>query len=145
MQQMLSTVQTKLYMNALGGHMYQMMPDEVERIIDCQWFVSPNMQWPYQPYKSLLVLTSHHFYFLKEPLMLTEACSVCPPEKFCPEGPTFVARYTYDKLVKIVRGFGGMRLRLFFNGFVFEPCGPHSLNGRLYAGGSASLRTLREV
>merc|ERR1711865_770571 len=42
MQQMLQTVQEKLYMSALQEYMYEMYPVEEERILDCQWFDSPN-------------------------------------------------------------------------------------------------------
>lgn len=63
-----------------------------ERILfldDCKIYNSNSKAW----INRILVVTGFAIYFL---VPLTQSCSVCPPENFCPKGPAldFIIEYS---------------------------------------------------
>jgi hypothetical protein len=91
-----------------------MLPEKSnETISDIYWvevLIEEDSSWG----KRLLAISGRALYILSPPT--SSPCSVCPPESFCPDGPTLEFKIELDKIKRFLDFTNVARVALYFIG-----------------------------
>eukprot|EP00658_Telonema_sp_P-2_P032054 TRINITY_DN23838_c0_g1_i5.p1 TRINITY_DN23838_c0_g1~~TRINITY_DN23838_c0_g1_i5.p1 ORF type:complete len:1742 (+),score=459.44 TRINITY_DN23838_c0_g1_i5:215-5440(+) len=108
--EMLHTAEHLQYQFAIAQYIYKMgWSGSCERVRRFNWFWQGGVQ---DPPRRLVVCTHNMIYVLRNSYY--PACSVCTPDKFCPDGPVLMHEIRYENVLEVLRGFGGNMFRLVY-------------------------------